>query len=109
MTEGGTSKTVTTFSVDATRTPTGITIGSVGNTFNLEYSEVSGPLVIAILSALQGTDFQNMDAGSFSITASDDSTLTLSISTGGDTALALDSDGDGVTDDTLSRNWEDIH
>ncbi|WP_455207504.1 hypothetical protein [Kaarinaea lacus] len=104
VSEGGTSTTLTSFSIDATRTPTGITIGSAGNTSNLEYSEVTDPLSISILSQLEGTDFQSMYAGSFRITASDNISLTLAISTDGQTTLAVDSDGDGTTDDTLQRN-----
>jgi hypothetical protein len=109
VSEDGNDTNLTRFSVQATRTPGDITIGNTGNTIELEYSQVSDPLVISILSPLEGTGFPSMYTGSFKVTASDNTSLTVTISTDGDTTLAVDSDGDGSTDDTLMTNWDDIH
>jgi len=109
VSEDGNDTSLTAFSMQASRTPTNITIGNAGDTVVLEYSQVNDPLTIGILAPLEGTDFPSMYAGSFKVTASDNTSVTLTISTGGDTTLAVDSNGDGTTDDTLLRNWDDIH
>jgi hypothetical protein len=107
VSEAGNTTTLTAFSINANRTLSGINLGSAGNSITMLYSEISDPLVISILAQLQGTDFPAMYSGSFRITASDNSTLTVGIGTS-ETLLTLDSNGDGTADNTLITQWDDI-
>lgn len=109
VSEGNISTTLTSFSISGTHTPTSIRLGNIGDNLTLNHSEVNGPINIDILSSLEGTDYSVMYAGSFRMLATDNSSLTLGISTGGATSLALDFNGDGTTDDVYTRNWGDLH
>lgn len=109
QTEAGVTTTLTTFATEATVSATTLTIGQAGDVLTLEYSGLSGPLTLEVLATLEGSAFPAMYSGSFRITASDSTSVTTTVSSSGETSLAVDSDGDGTADDTLLTNWEVIY
>jgi hypothetical protein len=83
-------------------------IGSV-STDSATVDSGLGPLTVSIPQPIQGSSLGAEPAsGSFRMTAADGSQLTATI-TSGVTTLAVDANGDGTVDGTLSTTWEFLY
>ena len=109
MEEAGVSRVLGPYTVHGTQTAAGAyAIGQPGDTVVDDPSDVAGALTITVTQAITGTDPDAPVSGAFRIDAEDGSILRVSV-LNGQVTLAVDSDGDGVAEDTLHTTWIDLN
>ncbi|MCG6909899.1 MAG: hypothetical protein LJE94_07210 [Deltaproteobacteria bacterium] len=103
------TKSIAPFGISSTRSEGtgGYTIGQPGETVTVQPDYLSGPLRITFQQALSGTGDQSPDSGALLIEAQDGSRLTMTV-LNGIVDLAVDTDGDGNDDGTISSSWDDL-
>ncbi|MBI1422499.1 MAG: hypothetical protein GC149_03460 [Gammaproteobacteria bacterium] len=110
MSESGITASLSNFSFTGTRTASGLTLGTTGETFTLQLSTLTDPLAGRIESTFSGTEMTALQAGSVRVTAADTSNFLLTITdASGAVTLALDSDGNGSAEDTVNTTWSDLY
>lgn len=110
MSESGVSASLSNFSISGSRTISGLTLGVPNETFTLQLSTLTDPLSGVITTTFSGPEMTALEAGSVRVTAPDSSNLLLTITdTTGAVSLALDSDGNGIAEDTVSTSWSDLY
>ena len=82
--------------------------GHVGDVMTVNVNDPSGTFSIAVIQPIEGSESSSPVSGELRIDALDGSTLTMTVNHGIVT-LSLDTDGDGLIDDTLVRDWDDIY
>ncbi len=92
------------FSVSATVTNTSFSLGSTTDTLTVDSG--LGPLVVTVAQPLQGGALVTAPtSGAFKVVATDGSQLTVTV-TNGVAASAVDTNGDGSVDGTISAPWD---
>lgn len=64
-----------------------------------------GTFTVTTQLAFAGIDFDNPTTGGAKVTASDSSSVTMTVQNGVNVLLEVDSDGDGVADATINTTW----
>jgi hypothetical protein len=106
--EAGVTRLLQSYSVASARAAGGAyTLGAAGDTMTVVSDALGGAVTITVLQPVQGTDPDAPASGALKIVALDGSNLTLTVVNGAVT-LDLDTDGDGVVDDTLTADWIDL-
>jgi hypothetical protein len=102
-------KSITAFGISSTQSEsTGdYTIGLEDETMVVQSGYLGSPLNIRFQQMISGANDAEPDSGALLIEAQDGSRLTLTIQNG-DVDLAVDTDGDGTDDGTISTSWTDL-
>lgn len=72
-----------------------------------EQEGVPGSLARTIMSPIAGADPERPSSGELCIEADDGSSVTITVVLG-DVEMSIDSNGDGMSDGTLSGSWDDL-
>ena len=107
--EDGSSKSISPFDISSTQSEItgGYTIGQKDEAMTVQPDYLSGPLSIIFQQAISGFNDAEPDSGALLIEAQDGSRLTMTIQNG-DVDLAVDTNGDGIEDGTISVSWADL-
>ena len=107
--EAGVTLTLQAYTVASTLDTVGqYSYGQVGDVMTVNVNDPSGTFSIAVIQPIEGSESSAPVSGELRIDALDGSTLTMTVNHGIVT-LSLDTDGDGLIDDTLVRDWDDIY
>jgi hypothetical protein len=105
--DGGVLVTITSCSLGITSAGSDA-LGIAGDTELFELEGISGTLTLTVVAPVVGTDPMTPDSGELFIVAEDGSSVTVTVSYG-DVELSIDTDGDDVSDGTLSGTWDEMN
>jgi hypothetical protein len=110
ITSGGKVQTVDMCSINRTQNSGVFNLGMAGDTMQFEPAGISGAMVLSVINPLVGSvsDSVHPQSGKFLIKAPDNSSVTINISTGGAVTLAVDTNGDGTIDGTISTTFDEL-
>jgi hypothetical protein len=93
------------FAVQSAETATLVTLGPASAT--IVHNGI-GSLQASTTATISGPSSMAPDSGAFVTRATDNSSVTATVSSGGNVSLAVDTDGNGTTDGTSSTTWDDL-
>jgi hypothetical protein len=109
ITGDGVTITLSTFwNITSTNLSTGAYSISTGNPVIYQVSGISGNLSLYVFPPIMGTDPIRPSTGNAEITAEDNSTVKMTVSTGGNVKLEVDTDADGTIDSTILTSFDDL-
>jgi hypothetical protein len=109
ITGDGATMTMGSFwNITSTNLSTGAYLIYTGNTMLFQISGTSGNLSFTIGSPVLGTNPISPNDGNAVITADDDSTAKMTVSTGGNVKLEVDTDADGTIDSTILTDFDKL-
>ena len=110
ITVDGKVQTVDTCSINRTQNSGVFNLGMSGDTMQFELAGILGTMVLSVIDPLVGSvsDSVHPQSGKFLIKAFDNSTVTITISTGGAVKLEVDTNADGTIDGTISTTFDDL-
>jgi hypothetical protein len=93
------------FAVQSAETATLLTLGPASAT--IVHSGI-GTLQASTTATISGASSMAPDSGAFVTRATDNSSVTATVSPGGNVSLAVDTDGNGTVDGTQTTTWDDM-
>lgn len=110
VSESGTTLALSEFSTSSALSASdAYSLGAAGEAVSMRHSDFVDVLTLVVNQPVKGVGLSAPTGGNLEITAIDGSTLSLSINTQGIVTLALDTDGDGTVDDSVTRDWFDLY
>ncbi len=98
----------TFWNITNTNLSTGAYSISTGNPMIYRVSGIPGNLSLSVLPPILGTDPIRPSTGNAEITAEDDSKVKMTVSTGGNVKLEVDTDANGTIDSTILTTFDDL-
>jgi len=83
-------------------------LGAAGETMVFELEGIPGSLTLTVIAPVVGTDPESPASGELLIEADDRSSVTVTVILG-DVELSIDSNGDDISDGTLTYTWDDLN
>lgn len=107
QTEANTTVSLNAYMINDTVTATTYSIGQNGNSADFAVTGIDGTLALSVEAPVTGSSIDSPLSGAFSTTAEDNSTMQLTLEDG-TAAITVDTDADGVTDFSTSKQWEEL-
>ena len=98
----------TFWNITSTNLSTGAYSISTGDPVIYRVSSIPGNLSLSVFPPIMGTDPIKPSTGNAEITAEDDSKVKMTVSTGGNVKLEVDTDADGTIDSTILTTFDDL-
>jgi len=83
-------------------------LGAADETMVFGLEGITGSLTLTVIEPVVGTNPESPASGELLIEAEDGSSVTVTVILG-DVEMSIDSDGDGISDGTLSGTWDDLN
>lgn len=107
--DGLTLRLSTFWNITSTNLSTGAYSISTGEPMIYRVSGIPGDLSLTVSLPIIGTDPMRPGSGGAEISAEDDSIVTMTVSSGGNVKLEVDTDADGTTDSTVLTTFDDLY